>query len=45
MGKEFSADYDLKTTTYESPYVSIDETSPHIYYVNNRITLTGTIIH
>lgn len=45
LGKEFSADYNLMTTTYESPYVSIDDKSPHVYFTNNRITLTGTILH
>ncbi|CAD8093460.1 unnamed protein product [Paramecium primaurelia] len=45
LNTEFSSDYTVSTTTYESPFVSIEELSPHVYYTNARIKLVGTIIH
>jgi len=45
LNTEYSSDYTVSTTTYESPFVSIEELSPHVYYTNARIKLVGTIIH
>lgn len=45
LNKEFSQDFTFKTSTFESPFVEIDELTPHVYYTNNKIVLNANLIH